>query len=295
MARANSSAKPLVFISYAACEKQIAAALKEALQPAFLNTVDFFVASDRESISLGATWPTDILDALKRMRLMILIASPVSLNRPWVNFEAGAAMVREIPLIPLCHSSVTPDQLPVPVGLKQGVAFSDSALREIVQKIAGITEISEPVIDFANVLQLVDKAEVSSPFVASDEESSSSSGPELQAAREPLPAWLAGPWELEFDAGDRNRAGTEFIVIKIDGDFQIFNIMDSVFRTRFRMSLDSFNEQTGRARIIRTVSGSGEILHVELLKISEDRRSMDGEAEHDGHRLFYSRREIPLQ
>jgi len=36
-------------------------------------------------------------------------------EKPWVNFEAGAGWVRDIPVIPLCHSGIQPSNLPMPL------------------------------------------------------------------------------------------------------------------------------------------------------------------------------------
>ena len=34
--------------------------------------------------------------------------------RPWVNIELGAAWIKRVPIIPLCHSGLTPSDLPWP-------------------------------------------------------------------------------------------------------------------------------------------------------------------------------------
>jgi len=58
--------------------------------------------------------------ALNKAHIHIVLASPDSVERKWINFEAGAAHVRGIPIIPLCHSGLTPAQLPVPLSESKG-------------------------------------------------------------------------------------------------------------------------------------------------------------------------------
>lgn len=106
--------KPLVFISHITTEKEIAIALKGLVEQAFLGMVDVFVSSDPNSIAMGGRWLNDITYGLKTCVIEIVLAGPSSVTRPWINFEAGAGWVRDIPVIPLCHSGMTPSVLPAP-------------------------------------------------------------------------------------------------------------------------------------------------------------------------------------
>jgi hypothetical protein len=54
----------------------------------------------------------------------VVLASPDSVKRKWINFEAGAAHVRGVPIIPLCHSGLVPAQLPVPLSESEGLVLS---------------------------------------------------------------------------------------------------------------------------------------------------------------------------
>lgn len=53
--------------------------------------------------------------ALNLASVHVILCSPESVARPWIQFEAGAAQIRGIPIIPICHSGLTPAQLPVPL------------------------------------------------------------------------------------------------------------------------------------------------------------------------------------
>src|SRR5262245_419366 len=114
------------FISHINEEAEVAAKLKAALTRDFLRMLDVFVSSDGESISAGNDWLKSIRDALQKSDLMLILCSPSSIHRPWVNFEAGAAWMRNIPLIPLCHAGLTLRDLPAPLSFRQAVLLTES-------------------------------------------------------------------------------------------------------------------------------------------------------------------------
>ena len=55
-----------------------------------------------------------------------MLCSPDALSRHSISFETGAAHLRGIPLVPLCHSGLKPQQLPVPLSAFEGVLLCDS-------------------------------------------------------------------------------------------------------------------------------------------------------------------------
>lgn len=129
--------KATVFISHITEEKEIAQALKQVIESAFLGLIDVFVSSDADSIRLGGKWLLSLTTALKCCKIEILLASPTSVKRPWVNSEAGAGWVRDIPVIPLCHSGMTLETLPTPLSELQGAIATDpDQLRKLVPILA---------------------------------------------------------------------------------------------------------------------------------------------------------------
>src|SRR5687768_10966759 len=109
------------FISHISEESLVASKLKAALTRDFLQMLDVFVSSDGESISAGDEWLKSIDEALQESAVMLILCSPSSIRRPWINFEAGAAWMRKIPLIPLCHAGLTPGDLPAPLSFRHGL------------------------------------------------------------------------------------------------------------------------------------------------------------------------------
>ena len=117
--------KPIVFISHITEEKEMALELKQLIEESFLGMLSVFVSSDENSISSGSRWLDNITSALGSCAIELILCSPKSVKRPWINFEAGAGWVREIPVIPLCHSGMEPSSLPVPLNLLQAAKISE--------------------------------------------------------------------------------------------------------------------------------------------------------------------------
>ena len=138
-----------VFVSHISSEAALAQALKQRLQRDFLGMLDIFVSSDQSTIGAGTKWLEEVDKGLKRADMQIVLASKESVGRPWVNFEAGAAWVRGIPVVPVCHSGLQPTDLPVPLSMLQGTALGDPAgLRKLYAAIAAQLGADCPAIDF---------------------------------------------------------------------------------------------------------------------------------------------------
>jgi hypothetical protein len=143
-------AKTRVFISHISAETALAQALKQRLQRDFLGLLDIFVSSDQTTIRAGSKWLDEVDKALKGADAQIVLASKESVGRPWVNFEAGAVWLRGIPVVPLCHSGMTPETLPVPLSMLQSVGAGDAdGLRKLYDTLALRAKVDAPAIDFA--------------------------------------------------------------------------------------------------------------------------------------------------
>jgi TIR domain len=112
------------FISHVSEEAEVAIHLKNVLQDDFLRLLKVFVSSDGESISTGKDWLQSIDAALRQSKLVMILCSPTSIRRPWIFFEAGAAWIQQIPLIPLCHAGLTPSDLPMPLSTRMAVSLA---------------------------------------------------------------------------------------------------------------------------------------------------------------------------
>jgi hypothetical protein len=133
------------FISHIGEEAEVAAKLKTALNRDFLQLLEIFVSSDGESISAGDEWLASIDTAIRQSALMLILCSPASIRRPWINFEAGAAWMRQITIVPLCHAGLTPKDLPAPLSFKQGILLTETrGLQRLYARIAKELDCAPP-------------------------------------------------------------------------------------------------------------------------------------------------------
>ena len=157
--------KSIVFISHIVPEKEIAIAFKELIEKSFLGLIDVFVSSDEHSISLGQKWLDNITNSLKQCVVEIVLCSPKSVLRPWINFEAGAGWIRDIPVIPLCHSGMIPSKLPTPLNLLQAATANEvSSLKLIFPVLSQALGSQTPNIDFSNFVDTVKSFELKYTF-----------------------------------------------------------------------------------------------------------------------------------
>jgi len=153
--------KSLIFISHIFEEKEIALELKNLIEAEFLGMIEIFVSSDSDSISLGENWLNKILNALKRCVIEIVICSPKSVDKSWINFEAGAGCIRDIPVIPLCHSGMEPADLPFPLKLLQAAtATEESSLKQVFPILARAIGANTPDADLSIFISKVKNFEL---------------------------------------------------------------------------------------------------------------------------------------
>jgi len=117
--------KPSIFISHIKQEERLAKLIKDQISKDFLGLIDVFVSSDGDSISVGSKWLNNVSDALQNAKIEIIICSHESILKPWINFEAGAGWVKNIPVVPVCHTGLRPVDLPIPLNMLQGIEAKD--------------------------------------------------------------------------------------------------------------------------------------------------------------------------
>lgn len=112
-----------VFISHVT-EDAVAARLKRKMTEDFLGQLTVFLSSDTESIAAGEEWLSSVSEALRNSSIFVVLCSPIAIARPWVNFEAGAAWMRDIPLVPACFGGLRPRDLPMPLSARQALSLT---------------------------------------------------------------------------------------------------------------------------------------------------------------------------
>lgn len=80
-----------IFLSFIHEELQLARSVKTLLERDF-GKGSVFMSDD---IDPGEDWMKEIRSAIRSSRVVVLLLSPSSIKRPWINFEAGAAWFNE--------------------------------------------------------------------------------------------------------------------------------------------------------------------------------------------------------
>jgi hypothetical protein len=110
-----------IFMSFIHEEESVANTVKVFIPMILGQSVNTFMSSDETAIYAGEDWMARIFEELKTAKVLVSILSPTSVQRPWINFEAGAAWMRDAKVIPVCFGGLTVDKLPKPYSSLQAV------------------------------------------------------------------------------------------------------------------------------------------------------------------------------
>jgi|SRR6516225_2419858 hypothetical protein len=86
-----------IFLSHITVESKLADLLRKRSVRDFMGLVEVFVSSDRLSIPAGTKWLDEVIGALRRAHLHLILCSQGATTRPWIQFEAEAAPLRGVP------------------------------------------------------------------------------------------------------------------------------------------------------------------------------------------------------
>jgi hypothetical protein len=119
--------KPVIFISHAATDRPIAEILKSEIDRVFANGVYVFASSVPGIVKPGADWLHDIRENLEKATAVVVLITPVSINRPWIWFEVGAYWSRlqtgSGRIYPLCAPEIDLSDLPEPLNRLQALSL----------------------------------------------------------------------------------------------------------------------------------------------------------------------------
>lgn len=142
--------KPNLFISHASSDGQFATVLKAEIEKVFADGVNVFCTSSPGAIQASQDWLSNIEKKLDTAQAVIVIITPVSIERPWLWFEVGASWLRarkaQTAIYPLCAPEVNLSDLPSPLdrlqALSMGKAIDLKLLFEALIKQFGFGKIS---------------------------------------------------------------------------------------------------------------------------------------------------------
>jgi hypothetical protein len=110
-----------LFMSFIHDEVQEATFVRRFIHNALSSPVDSFMSSDRSAIYAGEDWMARIFKELEETKVLVSMLSPVSVSKPWINFEAGAAWMNKKVVIPACIGGLTVGNLPKPYSSLQAL------------------------------------------------------------------------------------------------------------------------------------------------------------------------------
>jgi hypothetical protein len=148
-----------VFISHITEESKVASTLKEWIESTFIGKCSVFVSSDSESIPAGTKWFDEITKAITKSKILILLCSPRSIYKPWINFEAGCGWIKELPVIPICYGGLTKNDLPPPISALQSLDFDEQLPEKLFRTLSKYLEIKRlPRINYNEMFSELDSA-----------------------------------------------------------------------------------------------------------------------------------------
>ena len=105
-----------IFISHINEERPLALRLQKLLETALSPKPPVFVSSDYDSIKSGEEWYRAILGGIRRSEAVVVLLSPESIDRRWINFEAGFGLGQESQVIPVVWRGLTKGEVGFPLG-----------------------------------------------------------------------------------------------------------------------------------------------------------------------------------
>ena len=133
--------KPIVFVSHVEEDAAVASKIKNWLEDNLLEGVEVFVSSD-EGIKPGDKWEERIIEKLKNCSIALIVCTQMSVRQPWVNFEAGGALVKGARVIPLCYHGQRKETLLRPLSSLEALDLSEpkdvNKLLKIIAEEAGL-------------------------------------------------------------------------------------------------------------------------------------------------------------
>ncbi len=130
----SEAPKTTVFISHISGERDVALKLQALIQSAFGNAFPVFVSSDPMSLGGGEEWYHSILDNLAKAKIVFVLLSPESKEKPWINFEAGFARGQKSRVIPILFRMLAFESMQFPLKGLQGYQLKQ--LPDILKEIS---------------------------------------------------------------------------------------------------------------------------------------------------------------
>ena len=131
------------FISYIHEEERLAEYLRDTLTHVFYEYAEFFLSSG--GIMAGEDWLKRLKEEIQTGDSILVLLSPESVRRPWVNIEIGAFWANDRNILPLCHAGLKAGDLERPVSDHQATHLYDvSSVKSLIGVISNRCEMNAP-------------------------------------------------------------------------------------------------------------------------------------------------------
>jgi hypothetical protein len=109
VSRSEAPEKPEydVFLSYSSSDESWVRRFAEALSASGVSA--WF---DAHAIRAGDRWQDEVEKALRQSRVLIMVLTPESVQRPWTFFELGAALADHKRIVPVLSEGVDVADIP---------------------------------------------------------------------------------------------------------------------------------------------------------------------------------------
>jgi TIR domain len=135
-----------VFLSHIHEDEPVAKWLKQRIERDFLGQVGVYVSSEAPA---GTEWFPYLQEHLRKSALLFALCSPVSVLRPWVHFEVGAALALDRVVVPVCHDGQDPGDLDDPFRQRFAVTLKDPrGMRKLYEQVVNEVGMQEGDWDF---------------------------------------------------------------------------------------------------------------------------------------------------
>jgi TIR domain len=149
-----------IFVSHAAVDQEIAAAIKTHLKAAF-PTIDSFVSSDPEDLPPGSPWVEKILKALAEAKLVLAVTTERGLSRKWVWFESGRTWHSGIECVPCCLGKIRKSDLPTPFSFLQAINIDEEAgFSALIKKCGKTFDLSPKALEIGRIVEELRRVDV---------------------------------------------------------------------------------------------------------------------------------------
>lgn len=128
-----------MFLSHDHQDDELARVVARVISRITLMQLEVWFSSDESAVGgirPGRLWIEEIRSQLKQSKAIIILITPMSVNRPWILFEGGfGAAIPDCDVIPLCVGMSTND-VPFPLAMYQCYQLADyESLKNFISKL----------------------------------------------------------------------------------------------------------------------------------------------------------------